>query len=769
MKKWFTRLGVAIAVFASATAVQAQTELVIDGSRGYDGTLVKGQDYILPGTDESWYVMPDFFTHKSGDVWTFQAYGQADYAYWFTADPDKKYINVEYRQVDDNPESAFANWDINRALYINGSENIGFPSYVTNRINWQGGADVAVPQVEPNVYRLTLVFGQQLNADAQVNFKFFKGKNWGGDVLPGTGEGNIWMEENPYLYVGGQDGASGDNGNLYSQSNASFGNGDKLIVTVDMNVTPGKVTVDYEEYVPADFPTFNGVNMTKAGNNYYFDAALTQGGEFTLGNTATVDMDINSAYVDEFAATNQGNGKFKFNAVSGNYTVLLMPTMNYVKIIPGTYEAPGTFTNDKALWIIGSNIGQPTAAQNNSNWSPSVTNSIPVAQVSENVYKISFTYGNEITGVNFKFFGQYGWGTEFHGEDLAMEPNDYFYVNTPQGEWVYDENGNETYQRGGDDGNIFSGSVPLGKGDKVTLTIDLNGFVAGDPVNEIVAVPGKITVEFNASTAPKPTFNGAEMASSGDNYFADVELNKGDVFTVTSPDLDIDNVYTDNQFATSLGNGKFQFNAVSGKYAVVLIEGKNFLKIFPGTMSAPATINEGGLWIIGEGIGRPNVNTDAPGWNTGAMVDIPVAQVEPNIYRYTVTCGVEMWDNWCNYKFFGQPNWGIEFVPNTDYAITTDNDYLKIGDTDGNISFKGLDDNGKGVFEWDKTYTITIDFTNGLNAGVMIVVEGTDTGVKDIEAVGSKGNGAIYTISGVRVSQATQRGIYIINGKKVVK
>ena len=769
MKKWFTQLGVAMALFASATTVQAQETLVIDGSKGYDGTLVKGQDYILPGTDESWYVMPDIFTHKSGDVWTFQAYGQADYAYWFTADPDKKYVSVEYRQVDNDPESAFANWDINHALYLNGSNNIGFPSYRTSPINWQGGADVAVPQVEPNVYRVTLVFGEQLNADAQVNFKFFKGKNWGGDVLPGQSEGNIWMEENPYLYIGGQDGASGDNGNIYSQSTASFGNGDKISVTIDMNQTPGKVTVAYEEYVPSDFPTFNGANMTKAGNNYYFDAALTQGAEFTLGNTAAVEMDINSAYVDEFVATNQGNGKFKFNAISGNYTVMLMPTMNYVKIFPGTYEAPGTFNNDKALWIIGSDIGQPTSAQNNSNWSASLLNSIPVAQVSENVYKIAFTYGQELTGVNFKFFGQYGWGTEFHGEDLSMEPNDYFYVNTPQGEWVYDENGNETYQRGGDDGNIFSGPAPLGKGDKVTLTIDLNGFVAGDPVNDIVAVPGKITVEYSASSAPKPTFNGAEMTANGDNYVAEVELSQGDIFTVTAPDFDINSIYTDNQFAVGLGNGQFKFNALSGKYTVVLMEGKNNLKIFPGTMSAPATINEGGLWIIGEGIGRPNVNTDAPGWNTGALVDIPVAQVEPNIYRYVVTCGVEMWDNWCNYKFFGQPNWGIEFVPNTDFAITTTNEYLKIGETDGNISFLGLDENGKGVFENGKTYTITIDFTKGLNAGVMSVVEGSESGIKDIETFNSKANGAIYTISGVRVNQATQHGIYIINGKKIVK
>jgi hypothetical protein len=763
MKKWFTLMGVAMALFAGATAVQAQTELVLDGSKGYDGVLVKGQDYVLPGTDASWYVMPDIFTHKSGDVWTFQAYGQAEYAYWFYADPDKKYVKVEYRQVDDDPESAFANWDINRAIYVNGSNSIGFPTFSSNPINWQGGADVAVPQVESNVYRLTLVFGQQLSAEAQVNFKFFKGKNWGGDILPGTGDGNIWMEENPWLYIGGQDGASGDQGNIYSQSNASFGNGDKLIVTVDMNYTPGKVTVDYQEYVPADFPTFNGVNMTKVGNNYYYEGAFSKGGAFTLGNTSIVEMDIDNAYVDEFAATNQGGGNFTFNAVSGNYTVLLMPAFNYVKIFPGTYEAPGTFASDKAVWAIGSNIGQPSAALNNSNWSAALNNSIPVTQVGENIYKIAFTYGQEMTGVNFKFFGQYGWGMDFHGEDLVMEPNDYFYINTPAGEWTYDENGNEVYQRGSDDGNIFAGPVALGKGDKVTFTIDLNGFIPSEPENDIQGVPGKVTVEFNASAAPKPTFNGTEMTPNGDNYVIDVELNKGDVFTITAPDFNIENIYTDKQFATNMGGGKFQFNAISGKYAIVLMEGKNNLKIIPGTMAAPATINEGGLWIIGEGIGRPSVNTDAPGWNTGAMVDIPVAQVEPNIYRYSVTCGVEMWDNWCNYKFFGQPNWGVEFVPGTDYAITTDNPYLQIGASDGNVSFKeGC------AFESGKTYTVTIDFTNGLNAGVMTVEEGEILGVKDIETV-EQTNNAVYTISGVRVNNPAQHGIYIVNGKKVVK
>ncbi len=46
--------------------------------------------------------------------------------------------------------------------------------------------------------------------------------------------------------------------------------------------------------------------------------------------------------------------------------------------------------------------------------------------------------------------------------------------------------------------------------------------------------------------------------------------------------------------------------------------------------------------------------------------------------------------------------------------------------------------------------------------------DGDTTGIESIEAAEATNNGAIYTLQGVRVSDMSQKGIYIVNGKKVL-
>lgn len=77
MKKIFTLASVVAMMFAGAQTAMAQETLVVDGSKSYVWELTQGTDYVLPGTDSSWYCQPGFFTHKNGETWTFRANGDA--------------------------------------------------------------------------------------------------------------------------------------------------------------------------------------------------------------------------------------------------------------------------------------------------------------------------------------------------------------------------------------------------------------------------------------------------------------------------------------------------------------------------------------------------------------------------------------------------------------------------------------------------------------------------------------------------------------------
>lgn len=784
MKRSFTRLALAMALFAGTTTANAAETLVVDGTKAYDQELVQGADYILPGTDETWYAQPEFFTRNADGSWKFNAYQYTEYSYTIKLDENLKYIDVDEivgEPSEENVKSATWAAGITAALWMNGG-HIGFPSWETNdlqwseHLSWSGANSVPFAQIDYLKYRMTLILGEQLDP-SHIDFKFYMGNKWGGDVYPTFAS----MEENDYIQMGASD------GNFAAKADAVFSEGDTLIINLDMTNGEGngKFTIDYRKYVPKDFPTFNGKDMELSGSFWYATVELTQGQEFTIANEQVVDMNMATAYIDPVAATNLGGGKYKFNGVSGTYTIALMPRLNYVKIFPGTIDAPATYENGKALWIIGNQVGMPSFTDNASGWGASLNNSIPVTQVAENIYKITFTVGQELaSSVNIKFFGQYGWGKEFRHYDLTMEPNDYLTINAPEGTWTYDEEGNDTFNYGGDDGNIFNGSLPLSKGDKLTLTIDLNGFEfhTVDAFNqEIVSKPGKITVEYEPYAGPMPTVNGQAMASidGGYKYVGYISAGNtltfgGDVAEVLDLIKSADFFYN-YDYLTKIGDTSFTFNAISGRYAIELDQAKKYFRIYPvNEDNAAANFSEGATWVCGDAnIGFPSVAVNRNywggdyGWAQNLGISISPAAVNKNFYRLTLTVGKQI-NAGSEFKFYDAYNYNYEGGPNGDGL----NSEELIDINTDLVSFNGANMKFSEEVAAGDTYVFILDRT-GEKASLRVEKATDETGAgvdlpSSIQSVTtSQADNAVYNLQGVRVAAPT-KGIYIQNGRKIV-
>ena len=68
-----------------------------------------------------------------------------------------------------------------------------------------------------------------------------------------------------------------------------------------------------------------------------------------------------------------------------------------------------------------------------------------------------------------------------------------------------------------------------------------------------------------------------------------------------------------------------------------------------------------------------------------------------------------------------------------------------------------------------KAGTVTIGYPTGsLNFYAFQFIPGTVVGIQNINNAAQYGDGACYTLSGVRIERPTQKGLYIHNGKTVV-
>jgi hypothetical protein len=483
-------------------------------------------------------------------------------------------------------------------------------------------------------------------------------------------------------------GSNGSEIELGQKGNIDFVTNNTGDVVVSFN------TCDYT-FGPNEEITIQPLNFTEAEN--VITRQMQQGREYTIGGIVADDWFIDP---DFFELNDEGN--YVFRAIDGTYTLTAYGNYKFLQVYSGTASEPATLQADGsgAIWVIGGNgINKPfLSTKNNNGWWTGTEWDQATAQIKEKVYQLTLTVGKQLsaTDVNFKFFGQPNWGTEFKGDG-----SDYSLVCNSDVFGVGDGNGH-------DNGNIYlKDGATLNDGDTYIFTVDLTGGTKNAPL-----------------TVKKGAGEGAQLVTLADKEPQAMSIKKGAT-------LQFDGVvgsdwFVDPDFLKDNGDGTYTFLCISGQYAIKAYADYQYVQVYPvneeGKPATMQTDGTGSIWVIGsECVNKPFLSSaNNKSWWTDPDWDQCMAPIAKGVYRITLTVGQQLAATGVNFKFFGQPTWGIEFNgQGGDYHLDSDNDWFRVNAADsdnGNIFLKdGVTLNEGEIF------VFTIDLTDGVANGVLTV------------------------------------------------
>ena len=480
----------------------------------------------------------------------------------------------------------------------------------------------------------------------------------------------------------------GYNGSEVEQGNINFQTNEPGNVTVAFN------TRDYT-YAPNEEIAIQPLNFTEADN--IMTRLMQQGREYSIGGIVDDSWFIDNDFFEKNEA-----GNYVFLPIDGIYTLTAYSNYQFLQVYSGTASEPATLQPDGsgALWVIGGNgINKPyLTSKNNNGWWTGTEWDQATAQVKEKVYQLTLTVGKQLsaTDVNFKFFGQPNWGVEFKGDG-----SDYSLVCDNDIFGVGDGNGH-------DNGNLYlKDGASLNDGDTYIFTIDLTGGTKNAPL-----------------TIKKGAGEGVQVVTLADKDPLPMKLKKG--MTLQFDGIVGNDWYIDPDFLKSNGDGTYSFLCINGDYAFKAYADYQYVQVYPindeGKPATMQTDGSGSIWVIGsECVNKPFLSSaNNKGWWTDPDWDQCMAPIAKNKYRITLTVGQQLAATDVNFKFFGQPTWGIEFNGlGGDYHLDSDNQWFRVNAADsdnGNIFLK----DGVTLNDGD-TFEFTIDLTAGVANGVLFV------------------------------------------------
>lgn len=432
-----------------------EMEMVDENNYKIDLALSANQQIEITGIPDmnDWWIDPDFLTREADGKLKFIPLS-GDYR--ITAN-----FTYEYFMVEPLKDGAYATLqtDGTGAIWIIG-DGVGKPS-TNNGVGWNEKKAIPMASAEKGKYYITFVAGKSVSKD-DINFKFFHQKDWGGEftnltltttsdiIFVGDGQQHGSIKRDPGN-LGFIDGKTFDEAGIYKFTMDVTAGIDKAVLTVEKEGT---------EVPPAFEAIFDGTSMEAvSANTYKVEKEFTQGQEIEVSGISR----FSTWWIDPDYFTLEDNGKLKFLPLTGKYRVTANTELKYFQVEAMLGNDLATLQPDGsgAIWVIGDDIGKPSLA-NQIGWNAG--KGICMAPIGNKKYQLTVETGVNVNtnSINFKFFYQKGWESEFTSETLSTT-SDIIFVGL----------GDDINGRG--DGNLgISPGKTLSKDKQYVFTLDLS-------------------------------------------------------------------------------------------------------------------------------------------------------------------------------------------------------------------------------------------------------------------------------------------------------
>ena len=517
------------------------------------------------------------------------------------------------------------------------------------------------------------------------------------NIVDENGKSYVMTKTGDYAYECTEDFPAYVNANIVSPE---FNDGETIVLGWDGS----GLTSSSEELIPfgASIPGYYTIKIdlmkltvSPTGSaNVVSVRQFTQGQTMEFGNVVSIE---NWNLDPDFFSISEDKKSVTFRAVDGLYKMAYDTKEMFIKVEPVDESGnPLSLSSDGtgAVWAIGSGLGKPAIGPS---WNTD-DGAYPFARVQDKVYELTLATPGQlaISGSDFKFFHQKGWGGEF-------ATSDYKSVNI-----------GPAFTMDASSGNIKPAELEAGKGYKFILDLTEGVNAAKLSCEEVEVAGGGLEITVNGEKALK-------MSSSVYKVPA-VKVEKNSIITFSGIDNPLEWIIDNDHFELTMEGLKFK--AITGFYSFELnIENKYVIVRHVKEDGKAATYaNEKAITFMGWGVGYPAMAQQLA-WDGGLLITL--AQIEDGVYQFTgIACedGDETPVGNCwratdiSFKFFGQAGWGDEWG-----TVTLTDEAKKYFEVSGNVELI-LDhqDGDTKVFkplEVGAKYRMTVTDCSALNGG----------------------------------------------------